>query len=315
MKDKIRAYLIYHAEEAVKNEAFIRLFQRAGEGCGIQFLYVPFTEYQRRELPDLVLNRTREAVVSHWYEERGIPVFHSEKITQIGNHKGRTISFLRERLPKEILKQKWAPETTALSGRRLAEWLSAIDRGDYTSLTELIRFWEEGSSFVIKSVDGHGGSEVMAFSPFRQSASVEEKRRYWGNFAGQLSLLKGRECIIQEQILSDSKDVRVYILGNQIYQGILRQGVKDFRSNFSLGGRTEVYSFSKEEREYIEKFLCAFRGEILGLAGLDFMIDREGRLIFNELEEMAGCRMLYQNTEGDVVEDYVRWLKEQLGNW
>ena len=49
---------------------------------------------------------------------------------------------------------------------------------------------------------------------------------------------------------------------------------------------------------------------MLGLAGLDFIIADDGRLVFNELEEMAGCRMIYQNTGRDIVRDYVMWLRD-----
>lgn len=308
----MKAYLIYKREEAFKNQAFISLFQESGRECGIDFSYVSYKEYMEKELPDLAINRTRDAAVSRWYERRKIPVFHNSHITEIGNHKGKTLNFLQEHLPQEILQKKWSPITVYISKERIAQWQSSLKAGDFEDLVELEPFQREKSSFVLKSVDGHGGSEVMAFPSLAESEWKHAPRGYWENFKNKLNILSGKDCILQEMIFSDSRDVRVYILGNQVYQGILRQGQNDFRSNFSLGGWTGVYSFSAEEREYVEAFVQAFQGENLGLAGLDFMIAKDGSLIFNELEEMVGCRMLYQNTNRNIVRDYVFWLKNML---
>lgn len=306
----MKAYLIYYPQEAQKNRGFIELFQKAGREFGIAFLYVPYSEYQQRELPDLVLNRTRNTCVSRWYEERGVRVFHSAKITEIGNHKMKTLDFLRGRLPWEVLNRKWCPETVLITKERLEQWYQAVGQGEYESLAELLPYMDRKEAFVLKSVSGHGGSEVMAVTLCRHWKGDRDAEGGWTAFLGVLQALKGKDCILQEMIPSKSRDVRVYVLGNKIYQGILRQGTQDFRSNFSLGGSTQVYYFSEEEKEFIRAFIRVFAGEGLGLAGLDFIIAEDGRLIFNELEEMAGCRMLYQNTSLDVVRDYVKWLSE-----
>jgi len=302
------AYLVYHQEEAVKNRRFLSLFREAGKDYGIDFLYVPYENYQKKELPDFVLNRTRDFLVSQWYEERRVPVFHSSRITEIGNHKGKTLDFLGEHLPEEILKTKWAPETVFISKERLAEWQFALLTGNFEALQELKRFQEEGKPFVIKSVDGHGGSEVMSFLPPGKPEQKGNLEKYCRNLNHGLEVLSGKDCILQEMISRGGRDVRVYIVGNQVYQAIMRQGQDDFRSNASLGGRTEVYPLSDAEKIYVGHFLQAFRGEVLGLAGLDFIIADDGSLVFNELEEMVGCRMLYQNTNRNIVRDYVIWL-------
>lgn len=304
----MKAYLIYYPHEAQKNRGFIELFQKAGREFGIDFSYVPYSEYQQGELPDFVLNRTRNACVSRWYEERDVCVFHSAKITEIGNHKMKTLDFLKKRLPREILNCKWCPKTVLIPKERLKEWYQAVGQKEYGGLKELLPYMDRGEAFVLKSVSGHGGSEVMAVTLHRYAGDKKQAEREWAEFLAVLQALEGKDCILQEMIPCKSLDVRVYILGNRIYQGILRQGTKDFRSNFSLGGSTQVYHFSVEEKEFIQAFIRVFAEEGLGLAGLDFIIAEDGRLIFNELEEMVGCRMLYQSTSLDVVRDYVKWL-------
>ena len=48
------------------------------------------------------------------------------------------------------------------------------------------------------------------------------------------------------------------------------------------------------------------------MAGIDFLVQWDGTLLFNELEEMVGCRMLYQCTERDIVRDYIMGMTEFL---
>ncbi|NLG58257.1 MAG: hypothetical protein GX540_07585, partial [Clostridiales bacterium] len=41
-----------------------------------------------------------------------------------------------------------------------------------------------------------------------------------------------------------------------------------------------------------------------GLIGVDFLF-HQGRLLFNEIEDAVGTRMLYALGEGDIVRDYL----------
>lgn len=303
----MRGYLIYRKEEAVRNQAFIRLFCEEGKLCGISFEYVPYEEYCVRELPDFVLNRTRDAAVSRWYEKRNVLVFHSSLLTEIGNHKMKTLQYLQKTLPACVQKEKWAPVSFWLSKEKVLEWLEAAKRKEYEFFSEAHAFWETDGSCILKSVDGHGGSEVAElFIPYGKTG--DKTQEAWERLYQTIFLFRGKECILQEKIASDSRDVRIYILGGQIYRAMARQGKKDFRSNFSLGGSAVCYDLSEQEKRYVQEFLQAFQGEMLGLIGLDFIIDRTGTLIFNELEEMVGTRMLYQNTDCNIVRDYVKWI-------
>ena len=40
--------------------------------------------------------------------------------------------------------------------------------------------------------------------------------------------------------------------------------------------------------------------------------DKDGRLIFNELEEMVGSRMLYNCSKHDIVKEYVELVQRKL---
>lgn len=304
-----QGYLIYEAWEAKKNERFIQMFQKAGELEGIVFSFVSKEEYQKMPLPDFVLNRTRDAKVSQWYEQKNIAVFHDSLITEIGNHKARTLHFLEDHLPDTVKMQKWKPESMYLSKEQLMQWIE-----NFPSLDSDIFKVQKETEIVIKSVNGHGGSEV-ALLPVTihkgqnlQEALSNQSDQDRQKLLTMLKTYRGKEVLLQEKIASKSRDVRVYIVGNAIYQAVLRQGKEDFRSNFSLGGKVSAYSMNEKEKEWVNAFVKAFSKRTLGMAGIDFLIDEQGRWIFNELEEMVGCRMLYQTTAKDIVKDYVRWI-------
>ncbi len=113
------------------------------------------------------------------------------------------------------------------------------------------------------------------------------------------------EKTIAQRVVSDKgKDLRVYVVGNKIIKAMLRVSQEDFRSNFCLGGRAEEYELSDWEKSEIEKVIALFD---ISYAGLDFIFD-EGKIIFNEMEDVVGARMLYTHTDIDIVEIYLNFL-------
>lgn len=286
-KERIRGYLIYYPQEAVRNRGFIQMFQEKGAAIGIDFEYVSVYEYREwrdGRLPDLVLNRTRLPQVSRWYQQKKIPVFHIDSLVELSNDKFKSLEYFKKHLPERVLQEKWCPDSKLL-GKEEMEKIYLGQR----KLPE---------DMVIKSLDGHGGTEVFLTEKAKEA----------------LSILRGRDALLQERILSDSQDLRAYILGGDIYQTVLRTGKGDFRSNFSLGGSVRSFGLNQEQTDWIQQFIEALPQKWLGMLGMDFIVDRDGRLVFNEIEEMAGCRMLYQCTNCDIVKDYVVRLKTFVEN-
>lgn len=298
----MQGYLIYKPEEAKKNHAFIELFYEAGKKYNIKISYISYDTYQSRPLPDFVLNRTRDSRVSFWFEKHGIPVFHQKEVVTLGNDKWKMLAFLSWNIRQNIQYQDKIilPQSILKSAGQMKQYVTHKNmlineiREAYIkdTLSEKKEF--QAKDFVIKTVDGHGGNEVFLLSDFWENRQV----------------LENHDCVIQERIDSEAKDLRVYILGGEIYQPILRQGAKDFRSNYSLGGQAASYTLSVSEREQMEAVLACFRENQmhLSMAGLDFIIRRDGTLVFNELEEMVGCRMLYANTNKNIVLDFMEYI-------
>ena len=46
-----------------------------------------------------------------------------------------------------------------------------------------------------------------------------------------------------------------------------------------------------------------------GMAGIDFLFDRDGNMVLNEIEDVAGSRMLYECAPHiDIVSQYVEYV-------
>lgn len=64
-----------------------------------------------------------------------------------------------------------------------------------------------------------------------------------------------KEMIIQEVIEDWGKDLRVYVLHDQILCAMLRTSKTSFKSNFSLGGNASLYVLNKKKNNSSKKLL------------------------------------------------------------
>lgn len=285
------AYIIYYDKEAQKNSGFIEMLMTEFFKYDIVLEYVSYEvtaamsgDVFKNSFNDavFVINRTREYRLSKRFEDIDIKLFHSSKITELGNNKYKTYCYLKDYFKRKGFEpenqKEWIADTVFVKADELKQTIDKYNGNDY----------------VIKSVDGHGGSEV-----FLLESCVYEK-------------LKGHDCILQKRIDSDSNDIRVYILFGEIYAAVLRHGTDGFKSNFSLGGSVSEYFPDEKQRNFIGNFIEAFGKDELKMAGIDFILTKDGRLVFNELEEMVGSRMLYNCSKHDIVKEYVELVQRKL---
>ena len=148
---------------------------------------------------------------------------------------------------------------------------------------------------IIKSCSGHGGSEVFLAN------SLEEEK--------EICLSLQEQPYLFQACASDlGKDVRVYILGNQILAAVLRTSTNSFKSNYSLGGSVRPYTLSPYEKSLVEKILCKLH---LDYAGIDFIF-HDGKPVFNEIEDAVGARMLYEVSDIDIASLYIQYIVNKL---
>ena len=287
------AYIIYYDKEAKKNNGFIEMLKKACIKHNIDLRYMSFEDInfmsesifiETFKSAIFIINRTRQYRLSQKFEDMNLKVFHSSKITELGNDKYKTYCYLKNYFKKNkpVTDKDWIADTIFVNADKLKE-----------SIDKYI-----GKDYVIKSVDGHGGSQVFLLKDINDSDRLSTIYKN----------LKGHDCIVQKRIDSDSNDIRVYILFGEIYAAVLRHGNNGFKSNFSLGGSVSEYFPDERQKRFIEKFIDAFGKDELNMAGIDFIVTRQGELIFNELEEMVGSRMLYNCSKHDIVNEYVEHI-------
>lgn len=149
---------------------------------------------------------------------------------------------------------------------------------------------------VVKSRNGHGGSEV-----FRIDSEQELQDFEFSNPAGYIA---------QQFASEPGTDVRIYVLGNEPVAAVKRTSLCDFRSNFSLGGKAELFTPTEEQLSIIKKLRSVIPTDY---AGFDFIRDN-GRWVLNEVEDTVGSRMLYSLCDFDIGERFIEYISEDLNS-
>lgn len=150
--------------------------------------------------------------------------------------------------------------------------------------------------FVVKEANGRSGNQVYFI---KNSA----------DWKLCLSQLKSNDLVIQKSNVQLGKDVRVFIVGKNIIAAVLRHNEHDFRANYTLGGQAIPYVLNNYERKMIQKVVNHFD---FGLVGIDFLIGNNGELLFNEIEDVVGSRILSEATRINLLQKYTRHIKEHL---
>lgn len=122
------AYLIYDTKDIKKNSNYIQWIIDEGKSLSINIILLHCNiDFDKLNLPNFVINRSRKHIYSVYFESKGIKVFNNSFITKLTNDKYETYLFLKNKFP--MIKTKL-----------------------------LIK--EPTYPCVLKSVDGHGGNEV-----------------------------------------------------------------------------------------------------------------------------------------------------------
>lgn len=290
----MRAWMIYAKADAIKNERYINFFKEEGKLRGIAFEVVLiedlifgirnhswYIKYQGADVkvPDFVVCRTIYPLLSSQLESMGIPVFNNAMVARICNDKALTYQFVTQ-LGIPMVETSFC---------RAMELERKLEETDYCS------------PVVFKAVAGHGGSQVFLYDKNSSERISQAKAIREG--------LAGSDFVIQPLTGSRNQDLRVYVIGKEIIACVLRTAKEGFKSNFSLGGSVELYSLTEKESALVHQVMQLFD---FGLVGIDFIIDDDGQLIFNEIEDVVGARMLYQCSDINLVGRYLDYITSHL---
>ncbi|MGL4344370.1 MAG: ATP-grasp domain-containing protein [Cellulosilyticaceae bacterium] len=283
----IKGWLVYRKEDLAINQVFAKALVAYGlqEGLAIELLVleelqiglsggnlVVWDQDGVKKQPEFVINRTRSSQFGYQLEQMGSRVFNSSKVSELCNHKGKTHQFVS----------------------RLG--IRSVDTVFFDKSYMKIEECHLGYPVVIKSPTGHGGKQVYL------AQSVEEAHQI-------LRQMDEDEIVIQAVCSQVGKDVRVFVLGEEIIGAICRTSDTDFRSNYSLGGLAACYQLSNKQKSLVKQIV-----EVLDCdyVGIDFMLDHNEEFVFNEIEDVVGSRTLYQYGNIDVAKCYMEYIAKKL---
>ncbi len=278
-----RFWLIYRKEDAARNKAYIEMYQKYAPEYGMEceLIYVEDLQYGvRNGNPYISLN---DCDLPDFAIVRTILPSMNKHLELLG------ISCLNNYHVSSICNDK-AECYRYLSGR-------GIPMPDtlFVANQEIAGFLEQcPTGTVLKAVDGHGGSQVCLYD---------------GNAKEILRIMGRSDMVAQEKVGNRNSDLRVYVIGGKILASVLRESNEGFRANFSLGGRVSLYSLKEQERELVQKIIDLFEFDMVGI---DFILDDNGNLVFNEIEDVVGARMLYQCSDIDIVREYLSYISKKV---
>lgn len=275
-------WILYTAQEQIRNRHYIDLYCKAGETYGMTIIPGIYQspkcwdtkaicwlkQFIVKTKPIFIINRTRDYLLSSTFETLGVPVYNHSLVARLGNDKADAYRFMQ---------QRGIPLMPTSYGLQMPKQFPVI----------------------IKSVNGHGGSEVFY---------IAEKSKWQDWKQGQY--IRGQDYIVQQPASDLGRDLRVYIVGNRITASVLRTSNQDFRSNYCLGGKEELYELSEEQRKLVKTVIEPLD---IGMAGIDFIF-HHGQMMFNEIEDMAGARGLYKLSDYDIARDYVKYIYTHVYN-
>ncbi len=283
----MRGLLIYNRDDYIKNSWFANKIQSVGQDFGMHMELVladtlhlciengKFIIYSNgKALVDLqfVINRTRDAAIAKHFEALGCRVFNSSMVTDICNNKASTHQY--------------------------------VNRAGVDSISTCIcnknRFTMEHIPFafplIVKSASGHGGKEVYKI----ENTHVLQNT---------IDVLSEDTFILQEFSPHYGVDIRVYIIDNEIIAAVKRSSHEDFKSNISLGGMAEKYVLSEDERSIITTICHNMQCDFVGI---DFILGQHKELLFNEIEDVVGCRALYELYDFDILEFFIQHIQKNV---
>jgi ribosomal protein S6--L-glutamate ligase/gamma-F420-2:alpha-L-glutamate ligase len=313
---KKKGWLLYESGDANINKWFIEKLKTDLEPYEVKLVYTDFiaqaydldqTEIADRMLNDMeepafIINRSRNADVAYRFEDRGIRVFNPAEVTKTGNDKD-----LSYRLA-EKLGIAYMPYTT-VDATFLAPLCGDCENRSIkgTKGYEVIRQTAQdyGYPLVLKPSDGHGGKHVFLLN------NEDELQSSLQNILHTFKIRPYKKLILQRPCAVKGRDLRIYLVNNEIITGMLRYSVNDndFRANFSLGAKASIHTPTREEAFIAREFAKTLPSDFIGI---DLIYDAGGIPVFNEIEDAVGSRMIYTYTDIDIIRLFADHVRSSL---
>jgi len=263
MPRKMKGILIYDEIGRKRNTWFIDKLISEAERFSLN-IALTSPEKAIEENASFAIVRTIDPILTHTLEAKGIKVFNNSKTAEIANDKWKT-------------------------------YLFAKNLGIPTMQTCLNEPFKE-YPFVLKSLDGHGGSEVFWISCQDEYQEITKKLHSIG-----------KRYLTQAPAKTLGVDVRIFLIGTKVVGCVKRYNDNSFKSNYSLGGNVEKFEPTNEQIEIATTLAKELDSDYIGV---DFIYN--GGWVLNEIEDVCGARTLYATTNEDIAIKYLQRISDKL---
>lgn len=267
----MKAWILYPSTTPKGHNAF-SWFVDAAAKYGVELQVKFFEELSLEQIPcdlDFVIMRGYEFKLSRFFEARGIPVFNSTESMALSRDKVAT---------HRILEKEGLPTPKSLffgAELSLKERVLPLGNGLDFSYKSVAAYFKS-DVFVAKQISGSKGENVYlvhdeaefmdAMNECSLNLRLSDKRlEKIEDFDDALL----NEVFFQEYISSSyGRDVRVWVVGEEVVGCVLRHNEKSFKSNFAQGGSADAFELPKAAGELAVKASIA-----LGLtcSGVDLL--------------------------------------------
>lgn len=176
---------------------------------------------------------------------------------------------------------------TLLGNNKLAAYKYAKDKAYI--YPKVFISWANKKNVISKPYNGHGGQGI--------------------DLVDNVDFNGGHLRLQQEFLENLIGDIRFYVINNKIIHSVLRTSKDKIISNFTQGGDIKYYDYNYQEKEYVENFIKDLK---VDYAGIDFLLTKDNKLIFNEIEDVVGSRMLSKLGINNTTELYLEHIAKEM---
>ena len=224
-------------------------------------------------------------------EKEGFFVVNSKECIEICEDKYRThLRLDQEKIP--------APRTVALPK-------PIFDEEDDPKKIENIKNYtvQVGSKYpmILKTSAGSKGSGVMIIESENSLVSVVQT----------IHKVDRESNLLLQEYIPYKKDMRVIVLGNEVIAAMERKSIDgDFRSNYSLGGKTKSVKVNEEQKQLAIDAASAVEGIFVGVD----ILESDGKNYVIEVNGSPGTEGIETATKQNVTKMFLEFVTNKI-NW
>lgn len=188
-------------------------------------------------------------------------------------------------------------EVTRMSQNKLAGYHYAFKRAvNFPALYSSGSVGKASTKIVSKPIDGHGGERVHFV---KSEDELNVYREDWDE-------------VLHQMYIRNHGDIRFYVIGNEIVHAVRRTPKDGLLSNYSKGGNFELFDVTPSHEKKVKRLIKHLQ---VDFAGIDFFLTNKNELIFNEIEDVVGSRILSVLEINNTVPLFLDHILESLKHY